>query len=132
MSKPVFVDIFKWSGRRNRQSYLLVQLASWVSIALIALVGIGLIAVLGDDGILGGAVFVLMIGGLIGSVWAAWATSAQRVRDIGHSGVWCLLQLIPYIGFIVVLGILIMPGDTLVDNRYGPTLLKNNTEPLDN
>jgi len=131
MSKPVFQDIFKWSGRRNRQSYILIQLASWLAIGLIAFIGIGLIAIVGDHALIQGAIFVAMVVGLIATIWAAWATSAQRIRDIGHSGVWVLLQLLPYVGFVVALGIMIMPGDTLVDNRYGPTLLKNNTQSLD-
>jgi cytochrome c-type biogenesis protein CcmF len=41
MSKPVFQDVFKFSGRRNRQSYILALLAQ-----IGALIVLGIVAVL--------------------------------------------------------------------------------------
>ena len=121
MSKPVFEDLFKFSGRRNRQSYLLAQLASFGTIIATGLISMWLIAAAGDGGLIAGLIFIIAAIIIVASVVAAWATSAQRCRDIGWPGWVCLAQLIPYVGCVASLVILIAVGDTLVDNKYGPS-----------
>lgn len=46
------------------------------------------------------------------------AVSARRLHDVDRSGWWLLLNLIPFIGFIILLFFFIQPG-TEGDNRYG-------------
>ncbi|MCX7301109.1 MAG: DUF805 domain-containing protein [Rhodobacterales bacterium] len=120
MSKPVFEDLFTFSGRRNRLSYLLYSLA---------VTGLGgfIYYVLAD--MIGLIAFVLMIPLIISS----WAVGGQRCRDFGWSGWAVLIILIPYIGGILgfvsgifphvggIFAILIMfiPG-IRAENRYGP------------
>lgn len=127
MSKPVFDDLFKFEGRRNRKSYLLVQLALWAAItAGILLAAMGLMT-FGQPGVLATTIgAVITLAGIVvfaGSVTAAWITSAQRCRDIGWPGWVCLAQLIPYVGFVAGLVIWIAPGETKETNKYGPSCI---------
>ena len=47
--------------------------------------------------------------------------AVRRLHDSGKSGWWLLLGLIPGIGTIIVLVLLLMPGETR-ENRYGPAV----------
>ena len=130
MSKPVFEDIFKFTGRRNRKSYLLIQLSTWATTCISAFVGIIGLGMADEGGLalaLGGILVLAGLVGFVGSIAAAWITSAQRCRDIGWPGWVCLVQLIPYVGFVAGLVIWIAPGDTLEDNKYGKSCISPQT-----
>lgn len=47
--------------------------------------------------------------------------AVRRLHDSGKSGWWLLLGLIPGIGTIIVLVLLLLPGETR-ENRYGPAV----------
>jgi len=47
------------------------------------------------------------------------AVSVRRLHDIGRSGWWLLIVLVPVIGFLVLLWWAIQPGEE-GPNRYGP------------
>jgi uncharacterized membrane protein YhaH (DUF805 family) len=113
MSKPVFEDLFAFSGRRNRKSYLLYGLV--VTVLLSVVWGIAVVAMYGAGW---GA---LLVAGLVTLpiMVSGWAVGAQRCRDFGWTGWAMLLNLIPYIGWIFSLAILFIPGN-LGSNRYGP------------
>ena len=69
-------------------------------------------AVLGTEGVLGGlyALAALLLG---------WAVFTRRMHDIGKSGWWWLIALVPIVGAIVLLVFMCkdsQPGD----NAYGP------------
>jgi len=73
-----------------------------------------------------GAAFGLMKGQLppllavvIFFIWANLALTAKRFQDLGSSGGFSLLLLIPGFGFIAVIVLLIARGQDK-DNRYGP------------
>ena len=122
MSKPVFEDLFKFSGRRNRQSYIYVLLAQ-----IGALIGLGVVAVIASALLtsvapLGWLLLLATLAGFVTVAWSGWATGSQRIRDFGHSGVWILLVLVPYVGWLVSLAIMFVPSDS-GDNRYGPNQL---------
>ena len=123
MSKPVFDDIFAFSGRRNRKSYLL-----WfVAVSVITLVVWGLALVLSasrDEWTM------TVIAGLLSIPVAisSWAVEAQRCRDFGWTGWAVLLTLIPYVGWIFALAIIFIPGN-VGPNRYGPDPLGAATNP---
>jgi len=53
------------------------------------------------------------------SCWAQLALAAKRLQDLGVSGLFSLLLLIPGVGMIVIVGLLIPPGEDN-DNLYGP------------
>ena len=118
MSKPVFSDLFRFSGRRNRRSYFLYSLVAWL-----LLVGAAVVS-----GQLGGdhdytewhmivrfacGVIVLVVG------VSSYAVGSQRCHDFGWSGLSILLALIPVAGIIFLLCLYFVPG-TQGNNEFGP------------
>jgi uncharacterized membrane protein YhaH (DUF805 family) len=119
MSKPVFEDLFKFSGRRNRQSFIFLQLASIVAVLL----GVGIVTTITVAApAVGGILWILGIVGFIAVAVANWAAASQRVRDFGQSGVWALLLLIPYVGFAFSIALWLIPSST-GENKYGPSCI---------
>jgi uncharacterized membrane protein YhaH (DUF805 family) len=112
MSKPVFEDLFTFSGRRNRQSYIFLQLVSIVVVFVL----LGLTVALGGFGVV-----LATVGGIAVAV-ANWSAASQRIRDFGQSGVWALVMLIPYVGFAFSLALWFVPS-TAGENKYGPSCI---------
>ena len=101
MGKPVFEDLFRFSGRRNRRSYFLFLLVALLLADVLARVTVALLVI--------GVSLV--------------AVTTQRCRDCGWSG-WAVLVLaIPLINFVFGVALLLAPGDR-GDNRYGPDPLR--------
>ena len=97
-----------FSGRARRKEYWMFVLFNM----LIAL-GIQIIeAVLGTGGLLGGlySLAVLLPG---------WAVFTRRMHDIGKSGWWWMIGLVPVVGAIVLLIFMCRDGQP-GDNVYGP------------
>lgn len=122
MSKPVFEDLFKFSGRRNRQSYIYLLLAQIAAAIVLGIVTIIAVALLGSVAFLGWILILAVIAGFVAVAVSAWASGSQRIRDFGHSGVWILLTLVPYVGWIVSLAIMFVPSDS-GENRYGASCI---------
>jgi uncharacterized membrane protein YhaH (DUF805 family) len=119
MSKPVFSDLFKFSGRRNRQSFILFQLASLV----VVLLGIGIITTITvATPAVGSMLWIIGIIGFIAVAVSNWAAASQRIRDFGQSGVWALVILIPYIGPLFSLALWLIPGSS-GENKYGASCI---------
>jgi uncharacterized membrane protein YhaH (DUF805 family) len=119
MSKPVFSDLFKFSGRRNRQSYIMLQLATVVAVLL----GVGIITTITVAApAVGGFLWILGVVGFIAVAVANWAAASQRIRDFGHSGVWALVMLIPYVGFAFSLALWFIPSNQ-GENKYGDSCI---------
>jgi len=122
MSKPVLQDVFKFSGRRNRQSYILLMLAQLGAlVGLAVLTGLA-IAVAESAAPLSYLLFIAVLAGFVAVCVSGWAAGSQRIRDFDHSGVWILLTLIPYVGWIVCLAIMFIPSTT-GENKYGPSCI---------
>ena len=122
MSKPVLQDVFKFSGRRNRQSYILlmlVQLAALIGLAIVTGVAI---AVADTVAPLSFLLFALVVIGFVAVCISGWANGSQRIRDFGYSGVWILATLIPYVGFAVSLAIMFVPSSE-GENKYGASCI---------
>lgn len=117
MSKPVFQDMFQFSGRRDGRSYLMFQ----ISVILLIMGGIWLAKLAGDAGTESTRVMLVIVFGCIYAAVcvAALLTGAQRCRDIGWSGWFVLLGLIPFVGMLFLLALCIIPGTQGV-NPYGP------------
>lgn len=115
MSKPVFEDLFSFSGRRNRKSYFLAVLAIIALFVLAALVGAAGASSSSD----GSGLIIVMVLLAIPLMIMNLAVTSQRIRDFGWTGWAVLLGLIPYVGFIFQVAILFIPG-TQGANRYGP------------
>lgn len=114
MSKPVFEDLFRFSGRRNRKSYILYLVALFVFEAIIWAIASTITHVSGSW------VPVDIAGAIsIPCAISGWAVGSQRCRDFGWTGWAMLITLIPYVGWIFALAIIFIPG-TEGPNRYGP------------
>ena len=122
MSKPVFEDLFAFSGRRNRQSYIYLLLAQIGAVLGLSIVAMIAAALLDSVAFLGWILFLAVAVGFIAVGVSGWASGSQRIRDFGYSGVWILLVLIPYVGWLVSLAIMFVPSDT-GDNRYGASCI---------
>ena len=122
MSKPVFQDVFKFSGRRNRQSYiylLLSQIGALIGLSIVAMIATAMIASVAPLAYL---LLIAVVAGFVAVFVSGWANGSQRIRDFGHSGVWILLTLIPYVGWIVSLAIMFIPSNE-GDNKYGASCI---------
>ena len=122
MSKPVFQDVFKFSGRRNRQSYiylLLSQIGALIGLSIVAMIATAMIASVAPLAYL---LLIAVVAGFVAVFVSGWASGSQRIRDFGHSGVWILLTLIPYVGWIVSLAIMFVPSSE-GENRYGASCI---------
>jgi uncharacterized membrane protein YhaH (DUF805 family) len=51
--------------------------------------------------------------------WASFALLAKRLHDLGQSGWWSVLFVVPFLGGLFWLALLVAPGDAF-DNKYGP------------
>ena len=122
MSKPVFQDVFKFSGRRNRKSYILLLVAQIVALLLLSIVTMFALAIMPSAAPLGYLLLLAVLAGFVAVAVSGWANGSQRIRDFGQSGVWILLTLVPYIGWIVSLAIMFVPSSE-GENRYGPSCI---------
>lgn len=122
MSKPVFEDLFAFSGRRNRKSYILLLLAQIAAFAVLGIVAVVAVALMTSVAFLGWILMLAVAAGFIAVGVSGWASGSQRIRDFGRSGVWILLVLIPYVGWLVSLAIMFVPSDP-GENQYGASCI---------
>ena len=97
-----------FSGRARRKEY-------WMFILFNMLVAFGVNivdAVLGMEG-------VLATGYSLAALIPAWAVFTRRMHDIGKSGWWWLIGLVPVVGAIVLL-VFACKDSEPGDNAYGP------------
>jgi len=120
MSKPVFSDLFTFSGRRNRKSYFLYSLLVFVILTIVWIVGY--VATGDDDDSVGMPIVVASIVSIAIGL-SSWIVGAQRCRDFGWTGWSILLTLIPVVGWLFPFVMLFVPGNVGA-NRYGPDPLQ--------
>ena len=104
-----------FEGRARRKEYWWFFLVHWLIIAAVGLVQeVGAGTVLGDVAPLIGGSYVL-------GVFLPWlGVSVRRLHDRGLSGWWLLLNLVPYLGTIIVLVIFALDSES-GENAYGPS-----------
>ena len=108
---------FSFQGRFGRGQYWLSQVLQLILILAFAVVMAMLFAAMGvPASATGDPIGVVMV---IGYVWMLLASHAKRWHDLGRSGWWQLVALIPFGGFYVVIMCGFVRGDT-GPNRYGP------------
>lgn len=100
-TKLYFTRYADFNGRSRRSEYW------WASLA-ITLIGGVVTAILGDLS------FIWSLATLIPSL----AISVRRLHDIGKSGWWYLISLIPLVGLIIML--VWCCQDSTEDNQWGP------------
>ena len=105
-----------FNGRDTRQQYWMFNLFYMIANIVLSVID----AVIGTDGVIGG----FLVGGLLGGIFAfatfvpSIAITTRRLHDIGKSGWWQLLILIPLIGVIVLIVFFVKQG-TIGDNKFG-------------
>jgi len=95
-----------FEGRINRQLW-------WIGVGILFVISLVINWLIGNEGIIQFIIGVLLL-------LAGLALHIKRCHDRGKSGWWCLLLIIPIVGFvwaIVDLGIL---EGTKGSNEYGP------------
>ncbi len=104
---------FVVSGRASRAEFWW-----WQLFLLLALGGILVLAYLGDraapHGALGMAYLVLQLGSVVPQI----TVTTRRLHDIGRSGWWQLIGLVPAVGPLVMLWWMVKPGESWT-NRFG-------------
>jgi len=106
----VLKNYAQFSGRARRKEYWMFALVSGIIFVVLEILGS---FVNGQTGAIIVGIYSLLV--LIPSL----AVSVRRLHDIGKSGWWILIALIPFIGAIVLLIFAVMdsqPGQ----NQYGP------------
>jgi uncharacterized membrane protein YhaH (DUF805 family) len=114
-----------WTGRIDRLAYLI----GFLLCAAAGLVAVGLVGLAGtltdsNPHMIGPTGFVAVgsvgLAGLlslcVAGVW--FVLSIRRVHDIGHSGWWSLLSLVPLINYVLI-GYLLLKKGSADTNRYG-------------
>jgi uncharacterized membrane protein YhaH (DUF805 family) len=107
-------SITTFRGRRGRLSYLMAQL-------LFFSVGFALVIV-GPVVFAEAVVPFVVAGTFIALIWPQLAVAAQRLHDIGASGWWQILTLVPIANLVFFLVLLLAPGQDY-ENRFGPRSL---------
>ena len=129
MSKPIFEDLFKFSGRRNRKSYFLLNL-SLIAMLLPILIALGVVLeILGETSPIVSSIVISLV--FLLSILASWinlVTSSQRCRDWGWSGWFALALFIPFVSIIAFIALYFIKGDE-GPNKYGndPLMVSNVT-----
>lgn len=109
-----FRQFATFRGRARRSEYWFFYLFSLICSAVAGAIDRMLFT--GEDGvtnrIVGGLVSLVLV---IPSLAVAW----RRMHDIGRSGLWYLINLIPVVGWIIF--IVWAAQDSHGDNQYGPS-----------
>ena len=97
----------EFSGRARRKEFWMYTLFNVIIMVVLTVI----------DGFIG----IPILSGIyaLGVLLPGIAVSARRMHDIGKSGWWLLIGLVPFLGAIVLIIFFVMdsnPGD----NRFGP------------
>lgn len=121
-----YIDVLKkyatFSGRARRTEF-------WVFVLINAIISIILSII---DGLIGmdakrsvGTMTYNFSGGLLSGIYGlavllpSIAVQVRRLHDTNRSGWWILIDLVPLVGWIILLVFNVLPG-TPGPNRYGP------------
>ena len=96
-----------FSGRADRREYWMFVLANIIISAVFSILGRGLS-------------FFYVLSGLysLAVLLPSWAVAFRRLHDIGKSGYWVFVCLIPLVGWIWFLILMAKEGD-VGSNQYG-------------
>lgn len=110
-----------FSGRARRKEYWMFTLVNYAILMILALLEI---ALLPEPTFLPAILYVLV------AAVPTLAVTVRRLHDIGNSGWWILINLVPYVGGIALLVMTLMnsqPGT----NEYGPNPKEPDYDPVE-
>lgn len=123
-----FIDPIKYhyadfDGRASRQEYWMFQLMMFIilffgSMFLAITSSMLLVSLRSEGAVLPLALMALIVVFVLGTIVPSIALQVRRLHDIGRSGWWIFLGLVPYIGGLVLLIFYCLPSQQGV-NRYG-------------
>jgi uncharacterized membrane protein YhaH (DUF805 family) len=103
---PIFEQYMDFDGRTGRKAYWMFILFYVIGAIIVELIGESMgIAYLGD-------VYALAL------LLPVLGISVRRLHDVNKSGWWVLLNVIPLLGFLILLYFYVQPGDA-GPNQYG-------------
>ena len=109
----VFKQYLDFSGRARRKEYWMFVLFHFIALFLLMLIDTTIGTTVGEEGI-GFFYLVYLVLAIIPSI----AVSVRRLHDLGKSGVWFLINFIPFIGAIWFLILTCMEGQSK-PNQWG-------------
>jgi uncharacterized membrane protein YhaH (DUF805 family) len=118
--KSFWANYRNFKGRARRSEYWFIQLFLVLTNLAAAAIDLALMNGDVDRFIANGG------GGIIGLVWIlativpAVAVLVRRLHDIGKSGWWALISLVPFLGVIVILYFTVQDSQAEA-NTYGPS-----------
>ncbi|WP_339149498.1 MULTISPECIES: DUF805 domain-containing protein [unclassified Sutcliffiella] len=107
-----FRNYFNFSGRARRKEYWIFTLGNFVIFWVVAI----LLITIFPNNDTPGVIFILVYGVVM--FLPTISITVRRLHDIGRSGWWNLLGLIPLIGWIPIFVFACMESES--DNKYGP------------
>ena len=113
--KRVFKNAFDLKGRAPRKEYWLFTLFSIIALFISVVIDINIGSFINIDGKPTFPILYLITYLIL--LVPSFTLSVRRMHDIGKSGWWILLPIIPLIGPLVFLYFLILPSDE--ENKYG-------------
>jgi len=125
-SKPMFEDMFDFKVRRNRKSfvyqYIGVFIVAIIPMLILNLIGIVSVGYMDTVAILLICQLTVFAIGITAAVIYI-ANATQRLRDIGYSGAWAAIILIPILNLAFWAFITFYAGQTNEKNIYGPSCI---------
>lgn len=118
--KSFWANYRNFKGRARRSEYWFIQLFLVLTNLAAAAVDLALMNGDVDRFIANGG------GGIVGLIWIfatiipALAVLVRRLHDIGKSGWWALISLVPFVGAIVILVFTVQDSQAEA-NSYGPS-----------
>lgn len=104
-----FVDAIKqyaqFTGRTGRKEFWMYMLFYMIFVVVLAIL----------DGLLGTMILGMIFG--LAMFVPSLSIGARRLHDVGKSGWWQLITLVPFVGFIILIIFLVKESDG--DNEYG-------------
>lgn len=110
----------RWTfrGRASRSEYWWASFAIWlVAFAVGTVLPLALAPMAGEGGVIAmGVVYVLFS---LAVAVPGWTLMVRRLHDVGLSGWWLLIGVVPVVGMIVLLVFFVLPSRP-APNRFGP------------
>ena len=116
----VFKNYANFKGRARRSEYWWFLVFNSLVVIFLNLIVQPIAASNTESIFMLGLVLLLYLAYLVGMIIPCWAVTVRRLHDIGKSGWWWLIALIPIVGSLVLLVWSCQDSD-VCENKYGPS-----------